>query len=48
MPEEEDVLRVAALWSLDPSALDTRDLPPSVGLIGEMNLGTLAVATSGD
>lgn len=34
VPQEEDVLRLAAAWSFDPSTLDSLDLPPSLGLVG--------------
>lgn len=30
-PTEEDVLKIAALWGLDPIALGNRNLPPSLG-----------------
>ena len=36
-PEEEDVLRLAAAWTVDPSSLESRDLPPSVGLVGRLD-----------
>jgi len=33
-PDEECVLKVAALWSVDPSKVDKMALPPSLGLLG--------------
>jgi len=38
-PDEDDVLRIAAAWSLDPSQLDQAGLPPSVGVLGVCNSG---------
>ena len=36
IPDEDDPMRVAAAWSLNPSTLEERHLPPSVGTIGRL------------
>ena len=33
-PNEENVFAVAGAWSIDPSTLQTRNLPPSLGVVG--------------
>jgi hypothetical protein len=33
-PSEKNVFAIAGAWSVDPSALETRHLPPSLGLVG--------------
>ncbi|HVU49997.1 MAG TPA: hypothetical protein VHL80_04890 [Polyangia bacterium] len=33
-PTEENVFAVAGAWSVDPSTLQTRKLPPSLGVVG--------------
>jgi hypothetical protein len=33
-PTEENVFAVAGAWSIDPSTLQTRNLPPSLGVVG--------------
>jgi hypothetical protein len=33
-PSEENVFAVAGAWSIDPSTLQTRNLPPSLGVVG--------------
>jgi hypothetical protein len=33
-PSEKDLFAIAGAWSVDPSALETRHLPPSLGLVG--------------
>ena len=35
-PDEEDVLRLAGHWSLDPSVLEERGLPTGLGLVGQL------------
>lgn len=35
-PDESDVMALAERWSLDPSRLGERDLPPSTGLAGRL------------
>ncbi len=35
-PDENDVLRLAAAWTIDPSSIGSLDLPPSVGIVGRM------------
>ena len=35
MPRESDVMHMAALWSIDPSQLEERDLGKSLGYLGE-------------
>ena len=35
MPRESDVMHMAALWSVDPSQLEERDLGKSLGYLGE-------------
>jgi hypothetical protein len=35
-PDEDDVLRLAAAWSVDPSSLESLEVPPSVGTIGRL------------
>jgi hypothetical protein len=34
-PGEDDVLRLAGAWSIDPSRLAEQELPPSIGYIGQ-------------
>jgi hypothetical protein len=33
-PTEENVFAVAGAWSIDPTTLQTRNLPPSIGFVG--------------
>jgi hypothetical protein len=40
MPDEEDVLRIASKWSINPAELDSADQPPSVGVVGKMSIST--------
>jgi len=35
-PDEEDVMKMAAAWSINPQTLHERNLPPSVGLVGRL------------
>ncbi len=39
MPSESDVMHIASLWSIDPTALDTLDLEPSFGYVGVFRSG---------
>jgi hypothetical protein len=39
-PCEEDVMKVAAKWSVDPTQLDQLDLQPSTGWLGRLPEGT--------
>lgn len=36
-PGEEDVLRLAQAWSIDPFELESKDFPASVGLVGSLS-----------
>lgn len=36
MPDEEDVVALAALWSLDPTQLAEQGQPPGVGLAARL------------
>jgi len=38
LPDEEDVLRVAAEWGFNPMTLEDRDYPRGVGLVGRLPL----------
>lgn len=35
-PEEEDVVDLAALWSIDPTQLEDQDYPPGLGLVARL------------
>lgn len=35
-PDEDDVLTLAASWSVDPSKIELLQLPPSVGTVGQL------------
>jgi hypothetical protein len=35
-PDEDDVFKLAQAWSIDPSELESKDLPPSCGLVGSL------------
>jgi len=35
MPDEDDVLKVAAAWSVNPNQLEEMSLPPALGLLGD-------------
>lgn len=37
LPDEEDVLRVAAEWGVSPMTLEDRDYPRGVGLLGKLS-----------
>src|SRR5882724_7161635 len=36
IPDEDDPMMMAAAWSLNPSTLEDRHLPPSAGTVGRM------------
>lgn len=35
-PKEEDVIKIAEAWTMNPLRIDEMDLPPSVGLVGRV------------
>jgi len=35
MPDEDDVLKVAAAWSVNPNQLEEMSLPPALGFLGD-------------
>jgi hypothetical protein len=35
-PDEEDVMKLAAAWSINPNALETMGLPKSLGFVGNL------------
>jgi hypothetical protein len=39
-PDEDDVFKMAQLWSIDPSELESKDLLPSSGLVGNLAVGS--------
>ena len=39
MPNEDDVLKVAAAWSVNPDKLEEMSLPPALGLLGDPSPG---------
>lgn len=37
-PAEDDVFKIAASWSIDPSELESKNLQPSTGLVGSLTV----------
>lgn len=36
--DEDDVMAMAAAWSIDPSEIESRNLPPGLGLVGKLSI----------
>ena len=36
IPNEEDTMAIAGAWSINPSSLEDRKMPRSVGLVGQL------------